>query len=128
MKFKRTHIFPSTRELSLRDIEHDKMRAAISKPIKTWADKLLIVLDAIFQDVAKIRFNQSQSVDVADTGNADTEFAVAHNMGRIPAGYIVVKTSIAANVYTSTGGTAWSTTAIYLKADAANAAITVIVF
>lgn len=128
MKFKRTHILPSTRDLEFRDIEHDRMRLAISKPIKAWADKLLSVLDAIFQDVAKIQFNQSQSVDIADTGNANTEFAVVHNMGRVPTGYILVKTSIAANVYTSTGGTAWSTTAIYLKADAANAAITVIVF
>lgn len=65
-------------------------------------------------------------LSVADSGNINTEFAVAHVLKRVPVGYIVVKIDKAAIVYES--GTAWTSTNIYLKASAANCALTVLVF
>jgi len=63
---------------------------------------------------------------VADSGNINTEFIVAHTLKRIPSGYIVVKINKAAVVYES--GTAWTNTNIYLKASVANCTLTVLVF
>jgi hypothetical protein len=66
------------------------------------------------------------TLSVADSGNADTEFTVAHTLKRVPVGYIVIKINKAAAVYDS--GTAWTATDIYLKANAANCALTILVF
>jgi len=67
-------------------------------------------------------------VVVADTGNANTEFAVPHNLGAVPTGYIVTKKDKACDVYTSTGGTAWTEENIYLKSSVANCAVSILVF
>lgn len=61
------------------------------------------------------------NVTVADTGSADTEFVVAHNLGVVPTGYAVRRQDKAASVYLS--GTTWTTTNIYLKASTANVAL-----
>lgn len=63
---------------------------------------------------------------VADTGSADTEFTVAHGLGRTPVGFIVVRIDRAGIVYDS--GSAWDGTNIKLKCSAANAAVTLIIF
>ena len=63
---------------------------------------------------------------VADTGNADTEFTVAHGLGRTPVGFLVVNANKAGYVYDS--GSAWGSTNILLKASAANMAITLMIF
>lgn len=111
-KLKRLIIFPSTFHLP------DK--------VKQWADRLITVLDRSFIDIASIPFNQSESVEVSDTGNADTEFTVTHHLGRTPTGFIVTNTDKAAQVYDS--GTAWTSTSVYLKSATANCAVTVTVF
>lgn len=87
------------------------------------------------KQVANILMPQDgQLVVIADTGSANTEFAVPHTLkdangvARKAVGYIVVKKDKASDVYTSTGGTAWTTTNAYLKAVVANTAITVLVF
>lgn len=63
---------------------------------------------------------------VADTGTVDTEFAVAHGLGRTPVGFLVANKDQPADVYDS--GTAWDGTNIYLKCSAANAALLLIIF
>jgi hypothetical protein len=63
---------------------------------------------------------------VADTGTADTEFTVAHGLGRTPVGFIAIRIDRAGIVYDS--GTAWDGTNIKLKCSAANAAVTLIIF
>lgn len=123
MKFKRIQIFPSTGDLEMKQIPNDKLRDAISKPVKRWADRMVYALDGIFKEIASISFNQSESLDVADTGNANTEFSVTHHLDRVPVGFFVTNADKAVSVYAS--GTAWTSTTIYLKADAANAAITI---
>lgn len=59
---------------------------------------------------------------VSDTGVADTEFAVSHNLGAVPIGYLVMKISNGGVIYDS--GTAWTSSVIYLKSSAANSAVT----
>lgn len=115
-KLKRSQILPSTTELQ------------DTPKVRVWADKLTFFLDTTVRKIASIPFNQSESVDVADTGGVGVEFTVTHHLGRVPNGYIVTKKDKAVDVFTSTGGTDWTTTAIYLKASIANAAITVTVF
>jgi hypothetical protein len=103
------------------------------KSTKTWAEKLTHFLDTAFRKIADIPFNNSSTLTVADSGNANTEIEDAdsvaglkHGLGRVPNGFILTKTDKAANIYDS--GTTWTTTRIYLKCDAANAAITLVVY
>lgn len=83
-------------------------------------------LSVVFRDIEQMPFNRSQTRSVSDTGTADTEFSVSHNLGRVPSGFVVTKTNKAGIVYDS--GTAWTATAIYLKCSAANTAVTLQVF
>lgn len=63
---------------------------------------------------------------VADTGIADTEFVVTHNLNRVPIGFHVIRQSKAGSFYDS--GTAWTTTQIFLKCGTANVAAIFFVF
>jgi hypothetical protein len=63
-----------------------------------------------------------EDVVVADTGALDTEFTVPHNLGVIPSGVYIIRADKAGSLYDS--GTAYTDTDIYLKLDAANAALT----
>ena len=122
----RTQLFPSTARLEPSDeIEDPHIKEQFVK-IKQWGDKLQEMLDSTFRRIANIPFNQSASLTVADSGNANTEFSVTHYLRRTPAGFIVTKSDKACSVYDS--GTTWTTTTIYLKCDAANAALTITVF
>lgn len=57
---------------------------------------------------------------------ADTQDTVAHNLGYIPNGFIVINSDKAAKVYK--GSTAWTATNIYLKCDVTSAATSLLVF
>jgi hypothetical protein len=65
-------------------------------------------------------------VTVSDTGNADTQFDVAHNLGRVPAGYRVVFIDKGAVIYDA--GAPWDTAYIYLAASLANCNVKIEVF
>lgn len=93
---------------------------------KSWADKITTVLDTNFRKIAQIPFNLSEIVSIADTGVADTEFTVTHHLGHVPSGFLVTMSDKACACYDS--GTAWTSSAIYLKCNAASAAIKVLVF
>ena len=95
-------------------------------PVWVFANGLLTALDLAFRRIAGMPFNRSESVSSTDTGTANTEFAIAHHLGRTPAGFLVTRLDKAGSVYDS--GTAWTETAIYLKCSAANAAVTLRVF
>jgi hypothetical protein len=60
---------------------------------------------------------------ITDSGNANTEFTVAHDMDAIPEGFIVTNINKGGIVYDS--GTAWTADNVYLKCSAANATITI---
>ena len=91
-------------------------------------------LFSIFEDMIDILTkgirveDNLDAADVSYTTNAvaNTEDTVAHNLGRIPIGYWVISRDKAGVVYN--GGTAWTTTNIYLKCNVASTAVRVIVF
>ena len=65
-------------------------------------------------------------ISVTDSGTINTEFTVSHTLKRVPTGFIVTNINKAGVTYDS--GTAWTTTAIYLKCSVANATLKVLVF
>lgn len=125
-KLQRTQLFPSTVRLQPSDEIKDPHVKQQFVNIKEWADKLQQMLDMTFRKIADIPFNQSESLTVADTGNADTEFSLTHHLSRIPNGYIITKSDKACGVYDS--GTTWTTKTMYLKCDTANVALSLSVF
>ena len=68
---------------------------------------------------------QCKLVDVADTGTADTEFIVTHNLGAIPTHYIANVDG--GFVYDSDIGN-WTTTEMKLKCSASNASLRLVIF
>lgn len=62
---------------------------------------------------------------VEDTGSADTNFTITHNLLYIPTGYIVMNQSIAGSVYQ--GSLPWTTTQITLKCSTAHANILIFI-
>jgi hypothetical protein len=67
-----------------------------------------------------------QFKNVTSPATADQEFAVAHSLDRVPAGYFVVKRDKAALVYDS--ATSWTTSAIHLKCSLASTSLRLIIF
>lgn len=55
----------------------------------------------------------------------DTEFAIIHNLRRVPTGFIVFSQDKAGTVYK--GDTPWSSTQMFLKASSAQMAITIFI-
>ncbi len=55
---------------------------------------------------------------VADTGAANADFTITHNMLRIPVGWILMNQTKAGVLYK--GGVGWTTTQITLKCSVAN--------
>jgi hypothetical protein len=69
-------------------------------------------------------------VTVPDTGNANTEFEVAHNLGIATVYYLSnINTSPGGDVtfYKDSGGTAWTENSLYLKCTRANQNVTFLV-
>lgn len=93
---------------------------------KRFAKQLVQLQDEINRKIARISFNQSETLIVADTGDADTEFSIATHSGKVPSGFILTRSDKACVIYDS--DTEWTTTAIYLKCNVANASITLTVF
>lgn len=50
---------------------------------------------------------------------ANTEFAVTHNLNRVPTGFLIVRTGMSGLSFVDSG-TAWTTTQIFLKSNQAN--------
>lgn len=112
-RLKGSQIYPKTDEIE-------------GERTKRFAKQLVQLLDEVNRKIARISFNQSESLSVADTGDADTEFSITTHSGRVSSGFILTKSDKACAIYDS--GTEWTTTTIYLKCNVANAAITLTVF
>src|SRR5271170_7556295 len=62
-----------------------------------------------------------QMIPGTSASSSNTEFPVAHTLGRIPQGYIVFYKTIAGDFYQGpTTGTAWTTSDIFLKCSSAS--------
>jgi hypothetical protein len=68
----------------------------------------------------------SRQVSFTSDAVANAENTVAHTLGKVPTGYIVVSINKAAIVYN--GGTAWTTALIYLKVNVATTVVRIIIF
>jgi hypothetical protein len=62
---------------------------------------------------------------VADTGGANVDFTITHNMLRVPIGFIVMDQSKAGVIYH--GSIAWTTTTITLRCNVANDSILIFI-
>lgn len=96
--------------------------------LRTSIDKLYLLARG------RIRFGRGNDGDrgenisgefqvISDTGTAGVEFQVAHTLGAVPVGFIVLKNNKNGVVFD--GSTAWTSTNIFLTHGAANATITV---
>lgn len=65
-------------------------------------------------------------ISVTSHASTGTEFSVAHDLGKVPTGYIVYGQSIAGTVYD--GSTSNTTTTLYLKSDASSGVFRLLVF
>jgi hypothetical protein len=63
---------------------------------------------------------------VVSPGAPATDFAVTHNLGRVPTGFIVVNKDQNANIWRGT--VAWTTTTITLQASLATVTMTVLIY
>ena len=71
-----------------------------------------------------ITLTNMRLVNVADTGAANAEFSITHNLGYVPKFAILLSTSISGSVYDNSWDsttTAWTATLAYAKFSAANA-------
>lgn len=64
---------------------------------------------------------------VSDTGTANTEFTVTHDLGRVPVGYLLIRNSVSGNLIES-DFTNWTSTSVKFKHSGANAGITIGLF
>lgn len=67
-----------------------------------------------------------QYVDVVARA-ANAEFPVPHGLGRVPVGYIVVRTNGASVLYDNGGGN-WTDTTMYLRCTDAGTTIRILIF
>ncbi len=76
------------------------------------------------EEIAEAINRLNNFVDIAedDTGNADTEFEIEHDLDKIPNRFLAVYADKGGVVYDS-GGTAWTTSSIYLKCTTANTSV-----
>lgn len=82
--------------------------------------------DGAIQDDDKAGNLNGVYVVFTSNGVANTEDTVAHNLGRIPVGYIPVRQDKSAILYDGT--TTFTATNLYLKSSAATVAWTVLIF
>jgi hypothetical protein len=89
----------------------------IDRQLSTHTD----VLEAIDGRLTLHENVEAIQIDISDTGSADVEFTVTHNLGKIPRHYIY-NTSLGGVVYDSRR-TAWTTELMFLKCTVPNAAL-----
>lgn len=92
--------------------------------------KYSIVLAKVLNDGIKFVDNFNAEIkSLTSDAVADTEETVAHTLGRIPSGYLVLHRSKAGILYQGPStGTAWTATAIYVKSNVASTAYSILIF
>lgn len=83
-------------------------------------------LNPQWDEVINNALDKRQFTDLTTPATPDTEYSIEHGFGTVALGFIVVNQDKAAVTYKST--TAWDSNKIYLKTNAASAALRVMVF
>ena len=65
--------------------------------------------------LGNVSFRENSRFTTTSHAVADTEFELEHNLGRVPAGFIIIKKDKAGTIYDS--GTAWTKNSVFLKCD-----------
>lgn len=102
--------------------------------LRKFDEDMLRVLNQAMTNLANIFEHSVNVVDNLDcqiisyTSNvsANTEDTVSHTLKRVPVGFFVVNLNKSATLYD--GGTAWTSTAVYLKSSASSTTAKIIVF
>ena len=108
----------------------------VPNTVEKFSEQVAFILDS-YKDVINGRISlgdtkpgsaniDGRPISVADTGTADIEFAVSHNLGRVPI-YYLWNISKAGYVYDSQRNL-WTSSTLRLKCSAANAALRLFVF
>lgn len=107
-------IFPQARD----NQEQDFFNA-----VQNFAKNIVSILNRgiIFDDNVDCR-----RVTFTSSATPDAENTVAHDLGKVPTGYIIYSLNKAAVVYLGT--TTWTSSNIYLKVNVASVAVKIIVF
>jgi len=104
------------------------------KKYSDFLDELITLIGEFYRELSLLLNGEVNLTDnlrgdfisKADSGTANTEFSISHNLKQVPEGYMVVKNSNGGVIYD--GSTAWTSTTIYLKCTTANNNIKVYVF
>ena len=119
MNFRRLTL-PSTYQpgMKLRKFDEDLIKAL---------DGMINNLLALFDNGVDVNDNLDvEALTITTNGTPDTEDAFTHTLRRVPSGYLVANKDKAGHIYS--GGTAWTSTAIYLRSDVASVTAKVVVF
>lgn len=102
--------------------------------LRQYDNDLLVFLDEVFTNLSNLLngglsfADNLESVELTATAHAtpDTEFSVAHTLGRVPTRFIVTDIDEGGVVYKGT--TAWTSSLIYLKCTTGGTSIKVLVY
>jgi hypothetical protein len=107
------------------------------KPPNEFDKHLADELNKYTRDLGKIlnkglkfvdNFN-AQVKSLTSNATPDTEETVAHTLGRVPSGYLVLYRSKAGVLYQGPStGTAWTATSIYVKSNVASTVYSILIF
>jgi hypothetical protein len=102
----------------------DQKEIDLLRTLNRLVDNLRTILDrgVQFEDNIDCRM-----ISFTSNASPNTEDTVAHTLGKTPQGYIIYSKDKAGDLYTSTGGTAWDATNMYLKCTVASVAFKIIV-
>ncbi len=101
----------------------DMKEADIFNTLTDFHNRLVAILNR------GIRFSDNVDcvlITTTTSATPDAENTVAHTLGKVPSGYIVYSQDKAGSLYL--GGTAWTSSNIYLKSNIASVAFKIIVF
>lgn len=89
-------------------------------------EELAKLLDRMFTKLSLDDNFDGQTISVPDTGIANTEFIVSHNLKRTPSRFLLIDTNVGGSLYKS--GTAWDSANVYFKYSGANANVRVFIW
>lgn len=94
--------------------------------LKSANEAFLLLQSILDRGISHADNMDEREISFTSSGTPNAENTVAHTLGKIPSGFIVVNRDKAAHLYK--GSTVWTTTSIYLKSDIATVAFKILVY